>query len=196
MLKLTVAGEQSWNPRTEEFEYTKPVELRLEHSLLSLAKWESKWHVPFLTSSGNMTREQQLDYIRCMTVTQGTDPAVYRKLTREQLTAINEYMDDPMTATWFAGEPKPNEPKDKRTATPKRRPPRGGTTTTAEVLYAQMFALGIPKECEKWHLNRLLTLIRVGQEMNAPQKKMTPGEQMSQQRALNAQRKAKMHTRG
>lgn len=195
MLKLTVAGEQSWNPRTEEFEYTKPVELRLEHSLLSLAKWESKWHVPFLTSSGNMTREQQLDYIRCMTVTQGTDPAVYRKLTREQLTAINEYMDDPMTATWFAGEPKPNEPKDKRTARPKRRPPRGGTTT-AEVLYAQMFALGIPKECEKWHLNRLLTLIRVGQEMNAPQKKMSPGERMSQQRALNAQRKAKMHTRG
>lgn len=195
MLKLTVAGEQSWNPRTEEFEYTKPVELRLEHSLLSLAKWESKWHVPFLTSSGNMTREQQLDYIRCMTVTQGTDPAVYRKLTREQLTAINEYMDDPMTATWFAGEPKPNEPKDKRTARPKRRPPRG-ETTTAEVLYAQMFALGIPKECEKWHLNRLLTLIRVGQEMNAPQKKMTPGERMSQQRALNAQRKAKMHTRG
>lgn len=195
MLKLTVAGEQSWNPRTEEFEYTKPVELRLEHSLLSLAKWESKWHVPFLTSSGNMTREQQLDYIRCMTVTQGTDPAVYRKLTREQLTAINEYMDDPMTATWFAGEPKPNEPKDKRIARPKRRPPRGGTTT-AEVLYAQMFALGIPKECEKWHLNRLLTLIRVGQEMNAPQKKMSPGERMSQQRALNAQRKAKMHTRG
>lgn len=195
MLKLTVAGEQSWNPRTEEFEYTKPVELRLEHSLLSLAKWESKWHVPFLTSSGSMTREQQLDYIRCMTVTQGTDPAVYRKLTREQLTAINEYMDDPMTATWFAGEPKPNEPKDKRTARHKRRPPRGGTTT-AEVLYAQMFALGIPKECEKWHLNRLLTLIRVGQEMNAPQKKMTPGERMSQQRALNAQRKAKMHTRG
>jgi hypothetical protein len=196
MLKLTVAGEQSWNPRTEEFEYAKPVELRLEHSLLSLAKWESKWHVPFLTSSGNMTREQQLDYISCMTVTQGTDPAVYRKLTREQLTAINEYMDDPMTATWFAGEPKPNEPKDKRTARPKRRPPHGGTTTTAEVLYAQMFALGIPKECEKWHLNRLLTLIRVGQEMNAPQKKMTPGERMSQQRALNAQRKAKMHTRG
>lgn len=195
MLKLTVAGEQSWNPRTEEFEYTKPVELRLEHSLLSLAKWESKWHVPFLTSSGNMTREQQLDYIRCMTVTQGTDPAVYQKLTREQMTAINEYMDDPMTATWFAGEPKPNEPKDKRTARPKRRPPRG-ETTTAEVLYAQMFALGIPKECEKWHLNRLLTLIRVGQEMNAPQKKMTPGERMSQQRALNAQRKAKMHTRG
>lgn len=196
MLKLTVAGEQSWNPRTEEFEYTKPVELRLEHSLLSLAKWESKWHVPFLTSSGSMTREQQLDYIRCMTVTQGTDPAIYRKLTREQLTAINEYMDDPMTATWFAGEPKPNEPKDKRTTRPKRRPPSGGTITTAEVLYAQMFALGIPKECEKWHLNRLLTLIRVGQEMNAPQKKMTPGERMSQQRALNAQRKAKMHTRG
>lgn len=105
-------------------------------------------------------------------------------------------MDDPMTATWFAGEPKPNEPRNKNTPRPKRRPPRGGTTTTAEVLYAQMFALGIPKECEKWHLNRLLTLIRVSQEMNAPQKKMTPGERMSQQRALNAQRRAKLHTRG
>lgn len=196
MLTVTIAGKQYWNPNTEEFEYTKPVELRLEHSLLSLAKWESNWHIPFLTELERLTPEQQLDYVRCMNVASGTDPAVYKRLTREQWKAINTYMDDPMTATWFHGEPRPNEPRTGTAQRPKRRPPRSGMTTTAEVIYAQMFALGIPKECEKWHLNRLLTLIRVCQEMNAPPKKMKPGERMAQQRLLNEQRRAKLHSKG
>lgn len=196
MLTVTIAGKQYWNPNTEEFEYTKPVELRLEHSLLSLAKWESNWHIPFLTELERLTPEQQLDYVRCMNVASGTDPAVYKRLTREQWKAINTYMDDPMTATWFHGEPRPNEPRTGTAQQPKRRPPRSGMTTTAEVIYAQMFALGIPKECEKWHLNRLLTLIRVCQEMNAPPKKMKPGERMAQQRLLNEQRRAKLHSKG
>lgn len=196
MLTLKIPGEQEWDARKEEFCYTKPVELRLEHSLLSLAKWESNWHIPFLTSAGGMTAEQQMDYIRCMTVTQGVDPAVYRRLTREQLMAINQYIDDPMTATWFHGEARPNEPRTGAKARPRPHPRRGGTVATAEVLYGQMFALGIPKECEKWHLNRLLTLLRVMQESQMPAKKMTPGERMAQQRMLNEQRKAKWKTRG
>ena len=197
MLTIVIPGVQSWNPNTSEFQYTKPVELKLEHSLLSLAKWESNWHIPFFSSSAQMTPEQQLDYLRCMTVTQGVDPAVYKRLTRENWNAINRYMDDPMTATWFRGEPKPNEPKTKtNTPRPHARPRRGGTETTAEVLYAQMFQLGIPKECEKWHLNRLLTLLRVCQEANTPPKKMSRGEAMAQQRMLNAQRRARLNSKG
>lgn len=196
MLTLRIEGEQEWDAGKEEFCYEKPAELRLEHSLLSLAKWESKWHIPFLTNAGSMTAAQQMDYIRCMTVTQGADPGVYRRLTREQMATINQYIDDPMTATWFHGEAKPNEPRTGAKARSRPRPRRGGTVTTAEVLYGQMFALGIPKECEKWHLNRLLTLIRVMQESQAPAKKMTPGERMAQQRMLNEQRKAKLRTRG
>lgn len=196
MLELKIPGRQVWDPNNEEFLYLKPCTLRLEHSLLSLAKWESNWRIPFYSSSGKMTREQQLDYLRCMTLDKGIDPRVYLFLTKEQMNAINEYMDEPMTATWFRGEPRPNEPKTKNT--PRRKPQtrRSGMETTAEVLYCQMFQLGIPKECEKWHLNRLLTQIRVCSEAQMPPKKMSPGEATAQRKALNAQRKAALHTRG
>lgn len=197
MLVLKIPARQVWDPNREEFLYIRETTLRLEHSLLSLAKWESKWHIPFFSSSGSMSREQQLDYLRCMTLDKGVDPKVYQFLTREQLNAINTYMDEPMTATWFHGEPKPNEPRDPAKRPRQKAPPRrSGTVTTAEVLYCQMFQLGISKECEKWHLNRLLTLLRVCSEAQTPPKKMSRGEAMAQQRALNAQRKAKLHTRG
>ena len=196
MLTLTIPGSQRWDPNKEEFQYTKPVELRLEHSLVSLAKWEFNWHIPFLSNSGTLTPEQQLDYVRCMTVTQGVDPDVYQRLTKENHRAINQYIDDPATATWFRGEPKPNEPKSTQKPRPKPRARHGRTETTAEVLYCQMFQLGIPKECEKWHLNRLLTLLRVCQEVNMPPKKIPRGEAMAQQRLLNEQRKARLHTKG
>jgi len=101
-----------------------------------------------------------------------------------------------MTATWFSGEPRPNERKTAGKPRPKRPPRKSGTETTAEVLYCQMFSFGIPKECEKWHLNRLLTLIRVCQESQAPAKKMSKGDRMAQQRMLNEQRKARLKTRG
>ena len=196
MLKLKIPARQVWDPNKEEFFYVKETTLRLEHSLLSLAKWESKWHIPFFSTGQSMTREQQLDYLRCMTLDKGVDPNVYQFLTREQMTAVNTYMDDPMTATWFHGEPKPNERNNQNTPRPKARPRRNGTVTTAEVLYCQMFQLGIPKECEKWHLNRLLTLLRVCSEAQMPPKKMSPGEATAQRQALNAQRKAKLGTRG
>ena len=193
MLTLTIPGEQSWDPVKAEFHYTAPTELKMEHSLLSLAKWESKWHIPFLQNAGTMTPEQMLDYLRCMTVSKGVAPDVYRKLKKEQYDAINRYMDDPATATWFRGEGKPNEP---RKAAPRQRHRASETVTTAEVLYCQMFQLGISKECERWHLNRLLTLIRVCQESQTPPKKIKKGDRLAQQRALNEQRKARLHTRG
>lgn len=196
MLTLNIPAKQSWNAKTEEFVYSEPVTLKLEHSLLSLAHWESNWNIPFLSNLDKLTVEQWLDYIRCMTITKGVDPEVYARLTKEQYKAINTYMEAPMTATWFAGEPRPNEIKNKTKPRPKRPPRRNGTETTAEILYCQMFTYGIPKECEKWHLNRLLTMIRVCQESQAPMKKMSKGKRMAQQRMLNEQRKAKLKTRG
>lgn len=196
MLTLNIPAKQSWNAKTEEFVYSEPVTLKLEHSLLSLAHWESNWNIPFLSNLDKLTVEQWLDYIRCMTITKGVDPEVYARLTKEQYKAINTYMEAPMTATWFAGEPRPNEIKNKTKPRPKRPPRRNGTETTAEILYCQMFTYGIPKECEKWHLNRLLTMIRVCQESQAPTKKMSKGERMAQQRMLNEQRKARLKTRG
>lgn len=196
VLTLKIPAKQSWNEKTEEFVYSDAVTLKLEHSLLSLAHWESNWNIPFLSNLDKLTVEQWLDYIRCMTITKGVDPEVYARLTKEQYKAINEYMEAPMTATWFAGESKPNERNSATKPRPKRPPRRGGTVMTAEVLYCQMFSFGIPKECEKWHLNRLLTLIRVCQESQAPAKKMSKGDRLTQQRMLNEQRKAKLKTRG
>lgn len=196
MLEITIPGQQCWDEGKQEFVYGKNTVIRMEHSLVSLSKWECKWHIPFFADTETRTAEQALDYYRCMTVTQGVDPDIYRKMTAENVRAVQTYINDPMTATWFKGEAKPNEPQTGAKRKP-RRPARGGRSVmTAEVVYAQMFSLGIPLECEKWHLNRLLTLIRVCQESNTPPKKMSPGERMAQQRMLNEQRRAKLHTRG
>ena len=179
MLQVKIPDVEFYDERTNEFVIQKGCVLTMEHSLLSLAKWESKWHIPFL-SDKDKTDEQLLDYYRCMTITKNVNPLVFNNFDSRIVKAISDYMNDPMTATWF------ND--------------RGGNNNraviTAEILYYDMIALGIPFECEKWHLNRLLTLIRVVSEKSNPPKKMTRNEVLAQQRRLNAERRAKMKTKG
>lgn len=198
MFEITIPGEELWDARRAEFTSTKAVTLRLEYSLVSLSKWESKWHIPFFDDSMEKTPEQMQDFVRCMTVTQGVDPTVYARLTVENLNAIYRYMEDPMTATWFAGEGRPGEKNqngtEKRRA--RRRPPGTGKVLTSEVLYSRMFQAGVPIECERWHLNRLMTLIRVCQEEQAPPRKMSRKDALRQRRELNAARMKKYGTRG
>ena len=181
MLEIIVPGREDWDERTNEFVYEKPTLLRLEHSLLSLSKWESKWHKPWLDTRKPKTREEMLDYIRCMTVTQGVDPKVYTRLTRQNMADIKTYMEDPMSATWF------NDKKKGRGR---------GRVQTAELFYCAMASYGIPFSCEKCNLNRLLTLLRVCGEENSPKQKMTKREEMMQRDALNNARRAKYHTKG
>lgn len=181
MLEIKIPGEERWDERENQFVYDKPVTLRLEHSLLALAKWESKWHKPFLDQTKPKTNEETLDYVRCMTVTQGVDPAVYERLTRQNMAAIQTYMKDPMTAATF---------------TERKGGHRRAQYQSAETFYAAMASYGIPFSCEKWHLNRLLALIRACGEQNMPPEKMGRQEQAARTRALNAQRKAKYHSRG
>lgn len=154
--------------------------VRLEHSLRSLAKWESKWKKAFL-SNDTITHEQSVDYIRCMEVTGQVDPEVFSNLTQEQMKQIDAYINDKMTAT-----------------TINRRGPQKPSREiiTAEVIYFWMIQQGIPPEYDKWHLNRLLTLIEVCSVKGGPQQKMGRKEQMAQQRALNAARQAKYKTKG
>ena len=196
MLELTIPGEEWWDEQSEMFCYTKPVTLRLEHSLISLSKWESKWKVPFYAENEPKTQQMMTDYVRCMTITQGVDPAVYDRLSRENLDAIYTYINDPMTATWFAGEPKPGEKIQNGTRQTRRRRLPQKKVRTAEVLYSEMFALNIPMECEKWHLNRLMTLIRVCAEAQNPPKKMSRKEAMQRQKMLNEQRKKAYGSKG
>lgn len=180
MLKITVKGRDFYDEETEEFVSSKDTVLHLEHSLISLAKWESKWHKPFL-STDNKTEEEMLDYIRCMTITQNVDDKVYLGLSAENIYEIKTYMEDTMTATWFNDR---HNPKTRQ------------KSVTAELIYYWMFSLGIPIELEKWHLNRLLTLIRVCNIENAPKKKMKKGDIYKQNTALNQARRQMMGTSG
>jgi hypothetical protein len=161
---------------------TKDVTLQLEHSLVSVSKWESKWKVHYINND-KLTEEMSIDYVRCMTVSQNVDPKVYLRLTQENMKEIMEYINDPMTATTF-----------RKTMQNQRQ---SQSIITAEIIYYWMTTLGIPFDpCQKWHLNRLLTLIRVCDEKSAPRKKMGKREEAAQRRSLNAARRARMHSRG
>lgn len=180
MLQLIVPEFEEWDPVKEEF-VTKIKEhtLRLEHSLVSLSKWESTWCKPFLAQD-TLTFEETIDYVRCMTITQNVSPDVYKYLTDDNVRTVKDYIDAKMTATWFS---------EKAGVKGKK----GNETITSELIYYWMIAYDIPSDYEKWHLNRLLTLIRVCEVKNDPSsnKKMTMNETYSQYRSLNeARRKA------
>ena len=182
MLEIKVQGAEFWNDGIEEFVTVEPCTLMLEHSLISLSKWESKWQKPFLGKT-EKTDEETIDYVKCMTINKNVDPTVYYALTQENCKQINDYIAEPMTATTFH--------------TRNGQKPHGrGEIMTAEIIYYYMITFGIPFECEKWHLNRLLTLIRVCNIKNAPKQKMSKAAAAKQQRALNAQRRAKSGSRG
>jgi len=180
MLKITIPATEQWDEEKQEFVYTDERTLQLEHSLVSLSKWESKWHKAFLGRKPK-TPEETLDYVRCMTVTQNVNPDIYRCLTAENMKQIQEYIDDQMTATYFSED---------KTGGHNRE------TVTSEVIYYWMIALNIPFECQKWHLNRLLTLVRVCNIKNSPPKKMSKSAIMSRNAALNAARRKQLNTKG
>jgi hypothetical protein len=178
MLQLKVSMLTLFNEETSEFS-EEVVDIELEHSLVSLSKWESFFEKPFLSSE--KTSEQIMWYIQAMCVTPNIAPEVFQKLSSKELNAINEYINAKMTATWFS---------DDRVDRPSRE------TITAEIIYYWMIALNVPFECQHWHLNRLLTLIRVCNKKNEKPKKMSPRDIAARQRELNAQRKAKYNTAG
>ena len=180
MLTITIPASEMWDEKNEKFVDIKECELQLEHSLISLSKWESKWCKPFLFTK-EKTEEETLDYVRCMTLTPRVSPEVYYGLTSENIKAINMYIEAPMTATCFGAD----------------RNGRGNREiVTSELIYYWMIALNIPFECQKWHLNRLLTLIRVCNIKNQPAKKMSRREIMSRNAALNAARRKQLGTNG
>lgn len=180
MFQLQIKDTEFFDERTETFETVKGQTLQLEHSLVSISKWESRWKKPFLSKEPR-TREETLDYIRCMTITQNVNPEIYKAVTDQQIIEISKYIDDPMTATMFVKtEGKGGVPK----------------YTTSEEIYYYMTAFQIPAEYQRWHFNRLMVLIRICEEKNKPKKKMRKGDIARRNRSLNAARKARMGTRG
>ena len=186
MLEILVEGREIYDEDANRFHKCETTKLHLEHSLISLSKWESKWKVPFIGES-RKTDEQTLDYIKAMTISRGVPDEVYYCLSQTNLEAIRDYLLDSMTATTI------NE------YGPKRTKP---TIITSELLYYYMFSYQIPMECQKWHLSRLIMLIRVfnakaqEQEAGAKNTRVNKPEVAAQRRALNAQRRAKLNSSG
>ena len=179
MLKIEIPSIEVYDENDNSFKNTKPIILSLEHSLVSVSKWESKWCVPFLSKSEKTERET-LDYIQCMTLTQNVDGSVYKLLTESNFTAIKEYIDAPMSATKIVQN--------------ENRPSR--EIITSELIYYWMITFNIPFECQKWHLNRLLMLINICSIKNQPPKRMRGKQLAKSNSALNAQRKAQLNSRG
>lgn len=181
MLKVTIPAQELFDNANQKFITTEPITFQIEHSLISLSKWESEWHVAFLDKKRKKTPSEILDYIRCMTITQNIKPEAYLFITSEILQEILDYVDNPMSATKIT---------DNRLGSPTNEP------VTSEMLYAQMIMYGVPVEFEKWHLNRLMTLLKVLRKMNTPAKKMSRSEILSRNSSLNAWRKAHWGTTG
>lgn len=175
-----------WNVKKEEFSYSKEYTFTIEHSLISISKWESKWHIPFI-SDDQKTTEQTIDYVKCMTLTQNVNEEAYKCLTKQNLKDISDYIQDSKTATWFSE--------------PKVRPgPKKKEIVTSELIYYWMVALEIPFECQKWHLNRLLTLVKVcnakAKSANNKQSKGNKKKLLSRNAEMNAARRKKLGTSG
>lgn len=187
MLQIAIPSTELYDETKEEFIQVKGQALQLEHSLVSISKWETKWKKAFL-SKDPKSNEEIIDYVRCMTLTQNVNPLLYRVIPRDVFEQIFAYIDDPMSATVIS-EIHP-------TGAAQRKKPE---IVTSELIYYWMVALQIPFECQKWHLNRLMTLIRICEIKNTPpdkRKKMSRSEILSRNQELNKARRAAMGTKG
>lgn len=180
MLTIVIPDREVYDEADNLFYSIKGATIILEHSLVSLAKWESKWNKPFLTKKP-LTRAETIDYIRCMTITQNVPRELYRHIDSDIIGQVNAYIEAPMTATTFSNKESKSINRE---------------IITAEIIYYWMVTLNIPFECQKWHLNRLLTLINVCNIKNQPSKRMTRQELNARNRALNAQRRQRLNSRG
>ena len=182
MLILDIPEMELFDESTDRFITIKPQTLKLEHSLISISKWESKWLKPFLTKD-NKTKEELLDYVKCMLVNPISNDDVITYLSAQNIRKIIDYIDSPMTATtvtFFENEKKYGKSE----------------TITSELIYYWMISAGIPFECEKWHINRLFSLLKICSVKNAPKKKTNTREFAKSQSDLNAKRRAMMKSKG
>lgn len=179
MLKIDVPDTELYNSEKGEFVQIKGQTLVFEHSLVSISKWEARFHKPFLSS--DKSREELIEYVKYMTITQNVNDDVYLCMTEDVFKQISDYIEDPMTATWFS-EDKNDSKNDK--------------AITSELIYYYMTALNIPFECQKWHFNRLLTLIKVCSEENKPKKKMKKSDITKRYAAINAKRRKALKSKG
>ena len=180
MLEITVPAIELYDEKKNDFIELEEQTLKLEHSLVSLSTWESKWHKPFLHTK-DKTQEEVIDYIRCMTLTENVHPLTYYYLSQSNIEKINSYIDDSMTATTFKDDKKKKSSRE---------------IVTAEIIYHWMISFNIPVEFQYWHINRLITLVRVCEIKSNPPKKRSMRDIMSQNAARNAAMRKRLGSKG
>lgn len=181
-------GTRFLNEETNELVYSNEITLHMEHSLVAVSKWESIWHKPYFSSSSDMTIEELISYFQCMTLTQNVPPLTYKAIlaSAEPLDQIQKYLQNPMSATVLS----PNDNHE------EGRGRARGRAYTSEFIYHLMIEAGISKDYEKWHIERLINLIGLRAQANAPEKKLTPGQIAERNRKLNDERRAQLNTKG
>lgn len=184
-LRIEIKAREIWLPTEERFVDIDDVTIHIEHSLAAIAKWESRWEKPFFSNEA-LTGDELIDYVRCMTLEEGISRYVYLALGGENMEIIHKYIKRKMTAAWFKDAPGKG----------KKKSGKSGQTMTADIIYSYMVELGIPFECEHWHFNRLMTLIRVCAESQAASPKMSKKDVFAQNAMLNARRRARLGSRG
>lgn len=182
MLTVHIPDVELFNNATGEFSYAKGGTLTLEHSLVAVHEWESKWKKPYL-SQKKKTREESVDYIRCMIVEGHVDDEALRAIPNDVMTTVDNYIHDPMTATIIHSEGQSSNSSN-------------GTFTTAEIIYWQMTVLNIPIVFETRHLNKLLTLIKICSIKNGKPKMLSKQERYERNRKINEQNKKRYNTKG
>lgn len=183
MLEIVIPGGELYDSENNYFIRASAATIQLEHSLVSISKWESRWEKSFFgdgKTEHSMTAGEFRDYVRCMTLTESVDPEAYLFITEANQQAIVEYMKRPMTATTFGNTKKDFSRK----------------ILTSEEIYWQMIALGIPFECQYWHINRLMTLIRICSIKQNKPEKVPMKETIAQRNALNKLRQAQFNSKG
>ena len=180
MLRIKIPAAELWDEKTGTFIHTKEQTLQLEHSLVSISKWESRWNKEFL-SKKEKSMVETIDYIKCMTLTQNVDPLVYQCITNSHIDAVNAYIEAPMTAS---------------TVKEEKGGPINRQQITSELIYYWMTAYHIPFECQKWHLNRLLMLIRICNAENKPPKKRSKRDLYRHHAEVNAANRKKFNSKG
>ena len=180
MLTIKIPDTEYYNEETSQFVSVKERTIDLEHSLVSLSKWEAKWCKPFL-GKDQKTSEEVRDYIRCMIIDRNVPDNILYALSKQQEKQIVDYIDEKMTATTFSDISSSSKSHE---------------VITSEIIYYWMISLSIPFECQKWHLNRLLTLINVCNIKNTPPQKMNRKEIANRNTTLNNARRRALHTEG
>ena len=179
MIEITIPPREFYSDQTNEFYEFKGATLTMEHSLVSLQKWEARWNKPFLSTK--LSYEESIDYFKCMTLNKNVDPYAYKSMTEQNIKALNDYIYRKMTPTVFTNEQKSR---------------LNDQFITAEDIYSWMFELQMPLECEKWHLNRLIDQIKVCMLDRQPKKKMSKKDTTAMYARINAERRKKFNTKG